>query len=571
MMAANSVDSAQYVDGSIDTAHIANSQITVAKMAANSVDSAQYVDDSIDTAHYAAGSVDTTALGADSVTAAKIGDNVINSEHYAADSIDTEHYAAGSVDATALASNAVTSAKINADAVTGAKIADNAINSEHYTDASIDTAHYAAGSVDATALGADSVTAAKIGDNVINSEHYAAASIDNEHLADDAVNSDELAAGAVDDAHLSDGVATGLAGAGTTATSGVINVIGGDGITANANDIAITAAQTTITSIFATDLKIGEDAQTAIDFETANEIHLDANNAEVMNIFAKGVSITGNVTASGNLNISGSISSSGTGSFRYVETDALINRKGDANTGLQFSSDTVSIQGNNVDVGVFASNRIEFNKPISSSGIISASGFTTPLGTVSAATLTLGANIHQIADGAEITDTSENTIIEFADDAITFSCGSTTINGIATIAKRKWARSSTANNNLTQGDITFTGGEGTIATGDIVYMDTSGNWQKAQANSLTKSKGILGIALGNNAGVNGILLRGMFTLDHDVGNNQGIPLFLSDTTAGQAIIAAPDTSGDIVRIIGYNLGNDDQIWFSPDNTFVEVA
>ena len=145
------------------------------------------------------------------------------------------------------------------------------------------------------------------------------------------------------------------------------------------------------------------------------------------------------------------------------------------------------------------------------------------------------------------------------------------MNGIATIAKRKWARSSSTNNNLTQGDITFTGGEGTIALGDIVYMDVSGNWQKAQANSLTKSKGILGIALGNNAGVNGILLRGMFTLDHDVGNNQGIPLFLSDTTAGQAIIAAPDTSGDIVRIIGYNLGNDDQIWFSPDNTFVEVA
>jgi hypothetical protein len=48
-MAANSVDSDQYVDGSIDTIHIANSQITNAKMAANSVDSDQYVDGSIDT------------------------------------------------------------------------------------------------------------------------------------------------------------------------------------------------------------------------------------------------------------------------------------------------------------------------------------------------------------------------------------------------------------------------------------------------------------------------------------------------------------------------------------------
>ena len=90
-------------------------------------------------------------------------------------------------------------------------------------------------------IGLDAIDGTNIGNDVINSEHYAAGSIDNEHLADDAVNSDELAAGAVDDAHLSDGVATGLAGTGTTATSGVINVIGGNGITANANDIAITA------------------------------------------------------------------------------------------------------------------------------------------------------------------------------------------------------------------------------------------------------------------------------------------------------------------------------------------
>jgi len=66
-MAANSVDSDQYVDGSIDTAHIADSQITVAKMAANSVDSDQYVDGSIDTAHYAD----------NSITGAELADNIV--------------------------------------------------------------------------------------------------------------------------------------------------------------------------------------------------------------------------------------------------------------------------------------------------------------------------------------------------------------------------------------------------------------------------------------------------------------------------------------------------------------
>jgi hypothetical protein len=92
-------------------------------IADNSVDSDAYVDGSIDTAH----------LAADAVTGAKIAD----------DALDSEHYTDGSIDAAHLASSAVTTAKINADAVTGAKIADDAIDSEHYTDGSIDTAHIA--------------------------------------------------------------------------------------------------------------------------------------------------------------------------------------------------------------------------------------------------------------------------------------------------------------------------------------------------------------------------------------------------------------------------------------------
>ena len=43
-------------------------------------------------------------------------------------------------------------------------------------------------------------------------------------------------------------------------------------------DFAISAAQTTITSILATDVKIGEDDQTKIDFETADTIHFYAGN-----------------------------------------------------------------------------------------------------------------------------------------------------------------------------------------------------------------------------------------------------------------------------------------------------
>ena len=48
----------------------------------------------------------------------------------------------------------------------------------------------------------------------------------------------------------------------------------------NTLDFVLGSAQTTITSLLATDIKIGEDDQTKIDFETADEIHFYAANAE---------------------------------------------------------------------------------------------------------------------------------------------------------------------------------------------------------------------------------------------------------------------------------------------------
>ena len=85
-----------------------------------------------------------------------------------------------------------------------------------------------------------------------------------------------------------------LAGDGLTATSSVLNVIGGNGITANANDMAITPAQTTITSIYATDLIIGEDSETAIDFGTPNEIDFKINNTTELTLNATALYPTGN-------------------------------------------------------------------------------------------------------------------------------------------------------------------------------------------------------------------------------------------------------------------------------------
>ena len=88
--------------------------------------------------------------------------------------------------------------------------------------------------------------------------------------------SDEGAAGDPSKKESIDDIATLFAGTGLTASSAVIG---------------IDAAQTGITSLLVADIVIGEDAETKIDFETANEIHFDANNIERLNI-ASGTTTT---------------------------------------------------------------------------------------------------------------------------------------------------------------------------------------------------------------------------------------------------------------------------------------
>ena len=86
--------------------------------------------------------------------------------------------------------------------------------------------------------------------------------------------------------HLTAGDITGVtAGNGLTGggTSGSVEVdVGaGTGITVNANDVAITAAQTGITSIYNTSLKLGRDADNLIDFATTdNKIFFRAGGAD---------------------------------------------------------------------------------------------------------------------------------------------------------------------------------------------------------------------------------------------------------------------------------------------------
>ena len=119
------------------------------------------------------------------------------------------------------------------------------------------------------------------------------------------------------------------------------------------------------------------------------------------------------------------------------------------------------------------------------------------------------------------------------------------------------------------GDIVYLGETSTTA-GRIYYYTSGGAWELTDADAVSTSKGMLGVALGSGSGSSGMLLRGMVTLNHDPGT-VGDTLFLS-ATVGRATSTAPSGSGDIVRIIGYCLDSSNgQVYFNPDGAFVEVA
>ena len=93
----------------------------------------------------------------------------------------------------------------------------------------------------------------------------------------------------------------------------------------------------------------------------------------------------------------------------------------------------------------------------------------------------------------------------------------------------------------------------------------------ANATTVGKSNGLLGVALGNASLTDGVLLRGMVTIANDPGS-VGDVLFLSETADGQATATAPSTAGNVVRVIGYCLdASNGQVWFNPDGAFVEVS
>jgi len=122
-----------------------------------------------------------------------------------------------------------------------------------------------------------------------------------------------------------------------------------------------------------------------------------------------------------------------------------------------------------------------------------------------------------------------------------------------------------------------------MSFGQLCYKDaTTSSWGLADATTANnKSYSMLGICIesGSTGDATKILTSGYVVIngvDIVYGNN-GTPLYMS-TNYGRMTSIAPTSSGNVVRIIGYNFLNQDTqanglniIYFNPDNTWIELT
>ena len=238
---------------------------------------------------------------------------------------------------------------------------------------------------------------------------------------------------------------------------------------------------------------------------------ISASSDGTIEISGSGASATLNVE--GSITASNDISASGNLISNVLNIDDKIAHNGDSDTKITFATDSVRVTAGNVVNTTFNSYGTELQQPITASNHISCSG-------------------EYI--GNRRFDKTGNTAIEHSGDIVYI--GLTTTNN-----------------------------------GKIYHYKSDGTWELADADAASTSDGLLAVALGGNSTTDGMLLRGMVTLDHDPGA-VGDVLFLTTGGSGHATATAPSGNQDIVRVVGYCLdASNGQIWFNPDNTFVEVS
>lgn len=116
----------------------------------------------------------------------------------------------------------------------------------------------------------------------------------------------------------------------------------------------------------------------------------------------------------------------------------------------------------------------------------------------------------------------------------------------------------------------FNSGYSSTAIGDLVYLDSSATWQKADADaSAATYSSMLGIALSvaaSAAPVNVLLQGFVYAATPFPTFTVGAPIYMS-ATAAAVTQTAPVTTDSATRVIGYGI-NADKMYFNPSNDWI---
>ena len=112
-------------------------------------------------------------------------------------------------------------------------------------------------------------------------------------------------------------------------------------------------------------------------------------------------------------------------------------------------------------------------------------------------------------------------------------------------------------------------GAGTLTTGQLYFLSSSGTWSLANANSTGSSVGMLGLAVGTSPTTNGLLIRG-FAASSSYLYGTGSVVYMA-TSSGIMTSTSPSSSNHVVRVVGYQTTLSNTIYFNPDPTWVTLV
>ena len=202
-LADNTVDSAELVDGSIDTSHIADDQVTLAKMAGLARGKIIYGDSSGNPAALALGS-NGQVLKSDGTDIAWAADAGLSTEEVQdiAGGMFTGNTETG-ITATyqdgdgtidlVIGANGIVSSMITDDNVTQAKIADDAVGADQLAANSVVSASIVNGSIVSADIAANTIALSNIADNAVDGTKIASNSILTRHIDDNQITGDQIA------------------------------------------------------------------------------------------------------------------------------------------------------------------------------------------------------------------------------------------------------------------------------------------------------------------------------------------------------------------------------------------